>query len=110
MSIDRQKGTLNFICDGCGKFISGDDDFGEGLCQLAPFDHMLKQRLARDGMQRLAGKAGGSIAGGDDAENSHGGHLEQQAEKGTKKGGLRFAGAWAVSWDTAGACVSSRLC
>lgn len=31
MSIDRQKGTLNFICDACGGFIEGDsgEEFGD---------------------------------------------------------------------------------
>jgi hypothetical protein len=27
MSIERQKGKLNFICDHCGAFVEGDDDF-----------------------------------------------------------------------------------
>src|SRR5437016_7876402 len=39
--------------------------------QLAPFDDVLNERFAGDGMQRFAGKTARSVAGRDEAENFH---------------------------------------
>ena len=56
---------------GDAPIVCGDYDFAQGLGQAAPFDDVLEERLAGDGMERFAGEAGRGIAGWDDAECVH---------------------------------------